>query len=75
MGLPEVNTDLMLTVGGVVFFTVLGIVSYKLHTRENNSVEPRMVPWIVIAMGSLATVFMLLVHLVNLFGFETGGRR
>ena len=75
MGLPELNTDLILTLSGIVLCAVLGALSYKLHTRENNSVKPRMIPWIIIAIGCLATLFMLLVHLVNLFGFETGGRR
>ncbi len=52
----------------------LGLFSYNRHTREHNELAPRMVPWIIIAMGSLATSFMLIVHLVNLFGFETGNR-
>ncbi len=52
----------------------LGLFSYNRHTREHNELAPRMVPWIMIAMGSLATCFMLIVHLVNLFGFETGNR-
>jgi len=75
MGLPELNADLGFTLGGLAFFSILGVVCYKLHTRENNTVKPRMVPWVIIAIGCMATVFMLLVHLVNLFGFETGGRR
>ena len=29
----------------------------------------------VIALVSIAVAFMLVVHLVNLFGFETGNRR
>ncbi|MBL4871226.1 MAG: hypothetical protein JKX72_09755 [Robiginitomaculum sp.] len=52
----------------------LGLFSYNRHTREHNELAPRMVPWIMIAMGSLATSFMLVVHLVNLLGFETGNR-
>ena len=53
----------------------IGVFSYKRHTREHNELEPRMIPWIMIAMGCLATSFMLLVHLANLFGLETGGGR
>jgi len=52
----------------------LGLFSYNRHTREHNELAPRMIPWIFIAMGSLATCFMLAVHLVNLLGFETGHR-
>jgi len=50
----------------------LGIFSYRRHTREHNELAPRMVPWIIIALGCLATSFMVLIHLVNLLGFETG---
>ena len=72
--MPELDTDFFLTVTGLAICIGLGLLSWKLHWRENNSVKPRMVPWIIIAMGCLATTFMLLVHLVNLFGLETGGR-
>ena len=38
-----------------------------------------MVPWMFIAFGLVATAFVLLIHMVNLAGFETGnggfGRR
>jgi amino acid transporter len=51
-----------------------GFFSYHRHTREHNSVKPRLIPWIIIAIACLATSFMLIVHLVNLFGFETGHR-
>ena len=50
----------------------LGIFSYRRHTREHNELAPRMVPWIIIALGCLATSFTVLIHLVNLLGFETG---
>lgn len=53
----------------------LGLFSYKRHTREHNELAPRMIPWIIIAMACLATSFMLIVHLVNLLGIETGNRR
>ena len=65
-----------------IIYTLLGIIaglgfgalSYHMHTREHNELAPRMVPWIIIAMACLATSFMLFVHLVNLFGLETGRR-
>ncbi len=34
---------------------------------------PRMVPWMPIMLGCAATGLMIIVHLVNLWGFETGG--
>jgi len=68
---PEITITLIalaLCMGG-------GVLSYHLHAREHNKLSPRMVPWIIIAMACLATGFMLMVHLVNLLGVETGGRR
>ena len=62
------------TLIAIVFTVGFGLFSYRRHTREHNSVKPRMIPWIIIAMACLATTFMLAVHLVNLFGLETGGR-
>lgn len=53
---------------------ILGSLSYYRHTKPHDKLTPRMVPWIVIALGCLATGFMLIVHLVNLLGFETGRR-
>ena len=67
---PELTTTFFALAACVGF----GLFSYKRHTREHNELSPRMVPWIIIAMASLATSFMLCVHLVNLFGFETGNR-
>jgi len=67
---PEITYTLM----GLAATVLLGIFSYHRHTREHNKLSPRMVPWIIIAMACLATSFMLVVHLVNVLGFETGGR-
>lgn len=68
------NLEIIYTVLALAACASLGLYSYNRHTREHNELAPRMVPWIIIAMGSLATSFMLVVHLVNLFGFETGNR-
>ena len=66
--------DILYTLLALIACLGLGILSYHLHTREHNKLQPRMVPWIIIAMACLATRFMLIVHLINLFGLETGRR-
>lgn len=43
--------------------------------RPRDSLKPDMIPWMFISMGLLAGAFMLLVHIVNLLGFETGRNR
>ena len=55
-------------------FLACGAFSFHRHVRRQDSLKPRMVPWSLIAMGSLATAFMLAVHIINLLGFETGRR-
>lgn len=65
---------LIYTLLGLAGCVAFGLFSYNRHTREHNELNPRMVPWIFIAMACLATSFMLVVHLVNIFGFETGNR-
>lgn len=66
--------DILYTLAGLIACLCLGMISYHLHTREHNKLAPRMVPWIIIAMACIATSFMLIVHLINLFGLETGRR-
>jgi len=67
--------EIAYTILGLTGTILLGIFSYRRHTREHNELSPRMIPWIIIAMACLATTFMLVVHLVNVLGLETGGRR
>ncbi|PHR61568.1 MAG: hypothetical protein COA43_02210 [Robiginitomaculum sp.] len=67
---PEISTSLF----ALLCCVCLGMFCYKRHTREHNELEPRMIPWIIIAIGCLAVSFMIIVHIVNLLGFETGNR-
>jgi len=66
--------EILYTSLGLLACLGLGALSYHLHTREHNKLAPRMVPWIIITMACVATSFMLIIHLLNLFGFETGRR-
>lgn len=67
-------TDLSITLTALAVCAAIALLSYNRHFRRHDSVKPRMVPWSVIGLAALATGFMLVVHLVNIFGFETGGR-
>ncbi|MEM9600863.1 MAG: hypothetical protein AAF926_07565 [Pseudomonadota bacterium] len=66
---------LILTLSGIAICTVLAAVGIRLRFREKNDIRPYRMPWMIIALFAIALGFMLVVHLVNLFGFETGGRR
>lgn len=62
------------TVTGLLFCLAIAFACYKKHLKKTNNYKAPIVPWIIISIAFLSTGFMLLVHLVNLFGFETGNR-
>ncbi|MEE9347128.1 MAG: hypothetical protein V3U82_02965 [Robiginitomaculum sp.] len=68
----DAATHLSLTLFALIACGGLGFYSYHLGTREHDKLTPRMMPWKFIAFGLLATAVMVLVHLLNLLGFETG---
>ncbi|MEL6686193.1 MAG: hypothetical protein AAFP97_01070 [Pseudomonadota bacterium] len=67
--------DLILTLTGIAICAVLAAVGIRLRFKEKTDIRPYRMPWMIIALVSIAIAFMLVVHLVNLFGFETGNRR
>ena len=69
------NLDLILTLAGIAICAILAAIGIRLRFREITDIRPYRVPWMIIALVAIAFGFMLIVHLVNLFGFETGGRR
>lgn len=68
------DNSILITLLALVLCAALGMFSYCQHTKPHEKLNPRMMPWSLIAMGCLATSFMIVVHLVNLLGFETGRR-
>lgn len=69
------NLDLILTLSGIAISAVLATIGIRLRFQESTDIRPYRMPWMIIALVAIAIGFMLFVHLVNLFGFETGGRR
>lgn len=72
MGAMTPTQDLQYTLVALAFCAGLGILSFRRNFARHDEFKPRMVPWMIIALACLATNFMLIVHLVNLAGFETG---
>jgi len=64
--------DLLLTSLALAACVIIGALTFRRHFKKHEELKTRMVPWIVISLGSIATGFMLLVHLVNVLGIETG---
>lgn len=69
----DATTHLSLT--AFILIGALGMAGlcWHLGTREHDSLKPRMMPWKFLTFGFLATALMVLVHLANLLGWETGG--
>ena len=68
------TTDLTLTLIGLALCAGLALLGLKGRFAEKTDIRPYRVPWMPIALLAIAVGFMLLVHLANLFGFETGQR-
>lgn len=71
----DANLDLILTLSGIMICAALAALGIRLRFKETTDIRPYRMPWMIIALVAIAVGFMLVVHLVNLFGFETGGRR
>ena len=67
-------TDLQMTLTGLAFCAIVGTFSFFRHFKKTEKYKAPIIPWIIPAMACIATGFMLIVHLVNLMGIETGGR-
>ena len=68
----NISNDLLATIVGLSACILIAIFAFRRHFAKHDRLKPRMVPWIVISLGAIATGFMLLVHLVNILGIETG---
>ena len=66
------SDDLKISVMALVFLAALGALSFRNHFKKHETIKPHRLPWMIICLGSIATSFMLVVHIVNLLGFETG---
>jgi len=66
-------SDLTLTLTGLAICACIGTFAFLRHFRKRETLKAApIIPWIIPALAALATGFMLLVHLVNLMGIETG---
>ena len=65
--------DLPLTVAAAAVFLVLAVVFGWLGARPINVLKgPRMVPWRPMMMVCVVALMLMVVHLVNLLGVQTG---
>lgn len=64
--------DLAYTLLGLSFCALLGVYGFWRNFKKHDNLKAPIVPWMIVSLACLATGFMLIVHLVNMMGFETG---
>lgn len=67
-----IEHDLTYTLFGLLACALLGTYGFIKNFKKHDRLKAPVVPWMIISLACLATGFMLIVHLVNLLGFETG---
>ena len=68
------SEDLLISSIALLVCIALVILGFRQNFKEKTEFRRVRPPWMVIALASISVGFMILVHIANLFGFETGGR-
>ena len=68
----SLEITLALIVAGIILFV---FAAWRTKTEPDPAKGPRMIPWTLIAITSGLFVILLLAHVFNLFGIETGRGR
>ena len=67
-------TDLNLSLAALLLSTVVGVASFHRHFTPGRGFKYRRINWMVVCLFCVSAAFVLLVHIVNIAGFETGRR-
>ena len=67
-------TDLNLSLAALLLSAVIGIVSFHRHFTPGRGFRYRRINWMVVCLFCVSVAFVLVVHIVNIAGFETGRR-
>jgi len=52
----------------------LAVLGFRQNFKEKTEFRRVRPPWMIIALAAISVGFMVLVHIANLFGLETGRR-
>ena len=67
--------DLTATAAAAILFLILAVLFGWLGARPINILKgPRLVPWRPLMMICVVGLMLMMVHLVNLLGVQTGGQ-
>lgn len=67
--------DLTVTAAAAILFLILAVLFGWLGARPINVLKgPRLIPWRPMMMICVVGLMLMVVHLVNLLGVQTGGQ-
>lgn len=66
------TTDLILSLVTLAICVIFVFIGIRGRFAEKTNIRPYRMPWMIIALIAIALAFMVVVHLVNLMGFDTG---
>lgn len=66
------SLDLILTLAGIVTGVAFAVFCSWRAGRPRDDLKPKMLPWQFLMILSAFVTMMLLVHLINVLGYETG---
>jgi len=69
------SNDMTISLIGLFICILIAVGGFREHFKKHTTIKPHRLPWMLISLAAIATGFMLLVHVVNLFGVETGRNR
>lgn len=70
--LPPLDQHLLLTLAALAGCAVIAVLSFRRHFTPTD--RYRRINWMIVCLACVAVAFVLVVHIVNLAGFETGRR-
>ena len=66
------SDDLLISFIALAVCIGLVILGFRENFKEKTEFRSIRPPWMIIALAAISVGFMILVHVVNLLGFETG---
>ena len=68
------SDDLLISVIALLICVGLTVLGFHQNFKEKTEFRRVRPPWMIIALAAISVAFMIIVHLANLLGFETGNR-
>ena len=68
------SDDLLISIVALLICAGLVVVGFRQNFKEKTEFRRVRPPWMLIALAAISVGFMILVHIANLMGLETGNR-